>query len=239
MESIRVEARGPIGWLWLARPHRANAYTRAMLQGLWEGASSLSERCQVIVIAAEGASFCAGADRAEQAQAHPLDALHLYAQRVFEAIHRLPTPTIACLQGPAVGGGAELALACDFRLASPAARIWFPETSLGLVPAAGGVTRLTRLLGGARARELILLGRELGAEEALASGLVSAVVPALESAASEMANTLVRRDFAAIRLARELIDLAEGPAPLTGERAVEAMLYQKRGKTQEGGPGSV
>jgi enoyl-CoA hydratase len=220
---------GPIGLVELHRPERAHAYDQDHLALLEAGFSALAERCRVVLVASTGArAFCAGADQKEMVQANPLSALDLRSQAVFNQIARSPALTIAVVQGPAVGGGFELALACDFRVGGPGARFRLPETSLGILPAAGGTTRLSRLLGPSIARQVILAGRELSAEEALRLGLLTEISQEPREAALALARLLAARDPVALRLARDIIDLAEDPRSFDAERRAQALLYTRR-----------
>jgi enoyl-CoA hydratase len=222
---VHTETVGRIGRLTLDRPGKANAYDRAHLDALLDAARALAERCPVLIVQAAGASFCGGADLDELGAASPLDALELRSQRVFTAFARLPCVSIAAIQGPAVAGGFELALACDLRVAGPAARFWLPETRLGIVPSAGGTTRLTRLAGPSRAKEVILGGRELDVETAFDWGLVHRVAPDPQAEALLWAEQVAGHDPAALRLAKELIDASESDGALARERQAEAVLY--------------
>lgn len=218
-----------IGVLCLCRPARANAYTPAMLQGLLQGLAALEPEARALVIESEGeGAFCAGADRAGLAAASPLDALSLLSQRVFSAIADCALPVVAAVQGPAVAGGCELALAADLRVAGPAARFALPETALGLLPAAGGTQRLARLVGGAAARELILFGGQLSAERALSLGLVAELHADPRARARAWAAQAAARDPVALRLAKGLLRDPLEHAGLAAERTAEALLYALR-----------
>lgn len=162
----------------LNRPTRANAYTDAMLVRL---AGLLDELAQLndvgaLVITGAGTHFCAGADLDEIRNRKSRDAFSIPAMALFDKVEAFPRPVVAAINGAAMAGGLEFALACDLRIASPQARFALPETALGIIPAAGGTWRLPRVVGPALAREIILFGRNLDAPEALACGLVSEVV---------------------------------------------------------------
>ncbi len=224
---IRTESRGDVGLLWLDRPDRAHAYDRAHLDALLDGVTTLAASHRAIVVASTGErAFCGGADL--DAMGGPLDALELRSQRVFTALARLPVVTIAAVQGAAVAGGFELALACDLRVAGPAARFWLPETKLGILPSAGGTTRLTRLVGPGRAKEVILGGRVLDAEAALAWGVVHRVAADPRAEAVAWAQDVAGRDPVALAMAKELIDAGESDGALARERQAEAVLYALR-----------
>jgi enoyl-CoA hydratase/carnithine racemase len=230
--TARLERDGPIAVLVLDRPGRANAYDRAMLEalerGLDDALADTDMRALVIEAAGEGA-FCGGADLAQMKQAEPADALDLYSQAVFDRIARAPLVSVAAVHGAAVAGGFELALACDLRVASPTARFSLPETALGLIPSAGGCTRLTRLVGPSRAKQLILAGLDLDARTAMDWGLLAGLVPEPRQEARALARRIAQRDPVALRLAKQVIDHADDRASLEAERVAEALLYARKG----------
>lgn len=227
--AVHTETTGDVGHLVLDRPERAHAYDRALLDALLDGARALAARCAVIVISSTGErAFCAGADLDAMKEASPLDALDLRSQRVFTAIARLPVVTIAAIQGAAVAGGFELALACDLRVAGPRARFWLPETRLGIIPSAGGTTRLSRLVGPSRAKEVIMGGRELDAAAAHAWGLVHRLADDPRAEALAWAQQVAGRDRVALALAKEHIDADESDGALARERVAEAILYARK-----------
>ena len=157
------------------------------------------------------------------------DALNLKSSRIFAAIASYPKVTVAAINGAAVAGGLELALACDIRISSEQARFFFPETKLGLIPAAGGTHRLSQVVGIGRAKELILGGRVWLAEDALRFGLVSEVVrpDALLACAQQWGERIGQRDPLALQLAKRAIDFRTSYNLESGVEAVtEALLYQ-------------
>lgn len=224
---LHIHSQDGVTVLTLDRPERAHAYNRALLDALDAALSALAD--PVVVITSAGPAFCGGADLEEMAQADPLDALDMRSQAVFERLARAGAVSIAAVGGAAVAGGFELALACDLRVGGPEARFWLPETGLGLIPSAGGCTRLPRLVGGARARELVLTGRVLEAEEALAWGLLSRLHADPRGEALRWAQQLRRRDPVALRLAKQALDsAAPNQGSLDSERVAEALLYLRR-----------
>jgi enoyl-CoA hydratase len=229
--SILVDIRQEIGLLTLDRPSKAHAYDRQHLLDLKAGLARLEESVSVVVISATGSrAFCGGADLSEVQRADPLDALDLLSQRVFNAIAASPLVTIAAVHGAAVAGGCELTLACDLRVVGPAARFSLPETAMGLIPSAGGCTRLTRLVGPGRAKEVILGGATVDAPTAVAWGLAGRMVEDPRAEALTMAAHIAKRDPVALRLAKQIIDHDEDPRSLIAERVAEALLYaRKRG----------
>lgn len=226
---IRKEIDGPVGRLILDRPRRAHAYDQQHLDGILDTLCDLEARCRVVVVSSTGdRAFCGGADLTEVKAVDPLSALDLKSQRVFSRLAASRCVTVAAVQGPAVGGGCELALACDIRVVGPRAAFRLPETSLGLLPAAGGTTRLTRLLGAARAKQVILLGDTISAQQALDWGLAARLSDDPLSEALAVAAQLAGRDPVALRLAKQLIDADESAAGLMAERIAEALLYTRR-----------
>ena len=179
---LKVERRGAALVLTLHRPDRANALSRELIHALGDAARAAAGDPEVRAVVITGAGekvFCAGADLKER-QALTKDqvreVVQLYRSE-FGAIDRCPKPVVAALNGLALGGGLELALMCDLRVAAPHVQIGLPETSLAIIPGAGGTQKLPRVVGEARAKEMILLSRRLGAEEAFSWGLVNRVSP--------------------------------------------------------------
>lgn len=227
--SVRISRSGRVGQLVLDRPDRAHAYDHAMLDALLAGATELAASCTVLVVSSIGQrAFCGGADLRAMPAATPLDALDLRSQRVFTALSRLPPVSIAAVQGPAVAGGCELALACDLRVVGPRASFSLPETRLGILPSAGGTTRLARLVGVSRAKALILGGDQLDAPTALASGLANRLADDPLAEALAWAEAICLRDPAALQLAKATLDAEESAASLARERTAEAILYSRR-----------
>jgi enoyl-CoA hydratase/carnithine racemase len=181
--TIRVERRGSAGVVTIDRPDQRNALARQTVLDLGRVGRELGADGSVRLVVLTGSgdkAFCAGADLKERATMTDdavREMLALYRSELAW-LDRSPFPVVAALNGAALGGGLELALACDLRIAAPHAVVGLPETSLGILPAAGGTQRLPRLVGYSKALELVLLGTRLGAEEALAIGLVNRVAKA-------------------------------------------------------------
>jgi enoyl-CoA hydratase/carnithine racemase len=182
MSEILVERRGTTAWVTLNRPDVRNALSRAVNLRLAELADELGHDDSVRAIVITGAgdkAFCAGADLKER-KGIPAAETGPYISAIAGAINGwgdVRKPTIALMNGSAYGGGLELAMACDFRVLVEGAEVGLTEVRLGIMPGAGGTVRLPRLVGEARAKEMILLGRKIPAARALAYGLVNAVVP--------------------------------------------------------------
>jgi methylglutaconyl-CoA hydratase len=179
---VRLERRGPVGVLIIDRADRRNALSRDTLFALGRLGRELvaDEAVRAIVVTGSGdKAFCAGADLKERQGMSTDDVraqVGLYRSELG-VLDTSPKPVVAALNGVAFGGGLELALICDLRVAAPHAELGLPETTLGIIPGAGGTQRLPRVVGEARAKEMILLGRRLTASEALAWGLVNRVSP--------------------------------------------------------------
>lgn len=225
--AVHVEREGGIGVLRIDRPERAHAYDAAQLHALEAGILALVD-CAVVVVESTGdRAFCGGADLKAMAHVEPLAALDLLSQRVFTRLARFPGVVIAAVQGAAVGGGCELTLACDLRVAGPNARFSLPETRLGILPAAGGTTRLPRLVGVSRAKEIILGGREVDANTALSWGLVHRLVADPRAEARVWGAELLGRNREAQAFVKQLLDADESTAALARERTVQTILYAR------------
>ncbi len=166
----------------------------------------------VVVSGAGGRAFCAGSDIGEFESLHgrAAEGKLLLEKLVYRQLAQLPVPTIAAIEGHALGGGLELALCCDFRIATTRSKLGMPELKLGVTPGSGGTQRLPRIVGPARAKEIILLGDPMDAATALSIGLLTRVVDPgrAVAAAREMANTLAERGPVAVRVAKKLLDAA-------------------------------
>lgn len=224
-QFIRIAQHENSATITLNRPQKAHAYTQEMLRSLLEGLQRLSSTTRVLVIQSTGhRAFCAGADLNELQNAPPLSALSLLSQRVFDSIAQAPFVSIAAIHGPAIAGGFELALACDLRVAGPKASFALPEVSLGLIPSAGGSTRLPKLIGPSRAKAVILGQENISAQKALDWGLVNRLTDAPQESAQAWASQIAQYDPDALRMAKQVID---SPS-LHQERVNEALLYAKR-----------
>ena len=182
------------------------------------------ESVRFVVVTGAGGAFTAGGDIASFLEAEPEELSRLHWN--VAAPERCPKPVIAKLQGYAFGVGLELALACDFRIAAEDVELALPEVKLGMIPGSGGTQRLVRLIGLARAKDAIMRGRRIGAEEALALGLVTRVVPAgeLDAAVDELVAELAELSPLALALAKRVLDLAE-ESPLHVGLHVEGLAY--------------
>jgi len=210
-DLVRLEVEAGIGTIRIDRPPM-NALNIEVQEGLRAAAAEASERRDVSAVIVYGGEkvFAAGADIKEMAAMSYTDMVERSGalQSAFTAVARIPKPTVAAVTGYALGGGCELALACDFRVAGDNARLGQPEILLGLIPGAGGTQRLARLVGPARAKELIFSGRFVAADEALRIGLVDEVVDAADvlAAARRRVESYVGGPAFALRAAKEAID---------------------------------
>jgi enoyl-CoA hydratase len=214
----------------LRRPQARNAINAAMVRELHEVCAVLEEQPRLLLIAGAGGTFAAGADIAELRDRGRDQALQGINSRLFDRIARLPLPTVAAVDGYALGGGAELAYACDIRLASPAAVFGNPEPGLGILAAAGACWRLRDLVGQSVAKQVLLGGRRLDAQEAHRFGLVAEVVAADEliERAHALLDRMARSGALALRLTKLVAD-SPGGHPLTDDLA-QAVLFESADK---------
>jgi len=252
-QLVRLEVEAGIGTIRLDRPPM-NALSVQVQEEIRAAAVEASERRDVAAVIVYGGEkvFAAGADIKEMQPMSYTDMVDRSAalQSSLTAVARIPKPTVAAITGYALGGGCELALACDFRIAGEGAKLGQPEILLGIIPGAGGTQRLARLVGSARAKEIIFSGRFVAADEALSIGLVDKVVPPAEvhEAAKAWMATFVSGPAYALRAAKEAIDRGLETDLDTGleiERMLFAGLFATRdreiGMTSfvESGPGKA
>jgi enoyl-CoA hydratase/carnithine racemase len=185
-----------------------NALSIAVLGALREAAKAIAFDTKAVVVAGGDKAFAAGADISEFGDQDAARKIAAAFRDAFDAVAAIPRPVIAAIHGYALGGGLELACACDFRIAGETARMGQPEILLGIIPGAGGTQRLTRLVGPARAKDLIFSGRQVRADEAHAIGLVDRVAAPteLEHAALHWADELAKGAVVAMGLAKKVID---------------------------------
>jgi len=213
-ETITVEKRGPVALLTINRPDKLNALNAKVHS---EGVAALDELrhdedVRVLVITGAGEkSFVAGADIGEFKDHTPVTQRDLFNEKtLFNSIDTFPKPVIAMVNGFCLGGGNELALACDLRVCSENAKFSQPEINLGIIPGGGGTQRLTRLVGEGRAMEMILTGDMIDAETAHKFGLVNHVYPApeLEAKTMELAGKIADKAPIALQLIKEAVKFA-------------------------------
>jgi len=229
---LAVDAEGHTATLTLNRPEALNAISRQLAVELQATCDALSGRDDIRAVIVSGAgerAFCAGADLKERRLLAPAErAEHTAAiEAAAEALAGLPMPTIAAVRGFALAGGAELAIACDLRVAAADAVLGFPEVRVGIFPGAGGALRLPRLIGGGAARDLLFTGRQVAAEEAFRLGLVDRLAPAesvLRSAA-ELAAAIAANAPLAVRAVKRALEVqaSHGTPFDDARRAVNAL----------------
>jgi enoyl-CoA hydratase len=210
-ESIIVEIKDSVGLIKMNRPQAMNALNSQTLGELKEALSQLKDddAVRVIIITGEGKAFVAGADIAEMKDMtkEQAEEFSRTGQKVFNKIAKIKKPVIAAVNGFALGGGCELAMACDIRVASDKAKMGQPEVNLGVIPGFAGTQRLSRLVGTAKAKELIFTADMVDAQTALSIGLVNQVVPAeqLMDVCMEMAKKIASKGPKAVKLAKKVI----------------------------------
>jgi enoyl-CoA hydratase/carnithine racemase len=226
---IELTRHGPVCVIALRREEKLNALSTELERALGNALEEIGDARALVITGGERA-FSAGADVTELARS-PSETMAYYRDTgaVYERVAALPLPTVSAISGYCLGGGLELALATDFRIADESAIFGFPEVGLGILPSSGGTLRLTRLLGAARAKELILLRERIDASAALAAGLVTEVAPF--ERALELAAELAAKPPLALSVAKQAIDAAaESPreAALLIERLAYALLQTER-----------
>lgn len=247
--TVVLERREQVAVVRLQRPDRRNALDRPMWDALEQVLASLhGDPARAVVLTGEGQAFCAGHDVTPE---NPLTAAMMGGAMsgdpapvrqtlerlngILQRLERLPMPTIAAINGPAHGGGVELALRCDFRVLDEGATLCMPETRLGLMPDLGGTTRLVRLAGRPVALDLILTGRDVRADEALSLGLVNRLAPAGHAldAALDLAALVAQNGPRAVRevkaAARAMEDLSAA-TDIEREAAVRCILSGEAGE---------
>ena len=210
-ENIRLEKDGAVATLFIDRPKALNALNSKTLQEMEAALGSIGTDVRVLIVTGGGEkAFVAGADIAEMAALSETQAQEFGAlgHRVMAMLEALPIPTIAAVNGFALGGGCELALACDFIYASEKAKLGLPEVGLGVIPGFGGTQRLTRAVGRARAKELIFTGDRIDAAKAKELGLVLEVLPAegLMAHCRSVAEKMLKNGPLAIAKAKRVIE---------------------------------
>jgi enoyl-CoA hydratase len=225
------------------RPEKRNALNIKTRQRLLEVLDAVRNDPKVRVVTVTGAgeeAFISGGDLNELKDLNALQILNYlenYSQKLYTAFERLPIPTLAVIKGYCLGGGCELAMACDLRIATPRARLGLPELKHGVIPAGGGTQRLVRIVGLGRAKELILTGRIIDAREAEEIGLVTRVVPKnrIRKYVDDLALTIASLGPVAVRMAKAALNDAVQGSLDTGmriEALSEAVCYSTRDKTE-------
>ena len=237
-DCVTLEMRGDVALITLNAPEKRNAIDLAMVNAMHAILDELEQRRDLAAVVLTGAgdkAFAAGADIAQLKERDAGDAMAAINSRLFTRIEEFPMPVIAALKGFALGGGCELAIACDIRVAGKSAKMGQPEVKLGIIPGAGGTYRLARIVGNGWARELVFTGRILGAEECLLLGLVNRVVDDAEvlDAAMEIAEEIAGNGRTAVRLAKASMNAILRPgqaAAMTTESAAQAVCFDSEDK---------
>lgn len=211
-ETIQLEVSEAIATLTFSRPDVLNALNPTMIREFRKAIEDVEKNSEVRVLLLTGAgkAFVAGADIRILQELGPLSAKHFAqaGQDALFALESMAIPVIACINGFALGGGCEIAMACDFICASKEARLGQPEINLGIIPGFGGTQRLARLVGKGRAKELCMTGRMITAEEAFAMGLVTRIFPGdiLLEETLKIARTIAGRSRVALRAVKQVVD---------------------------------
>ncbi|MDQ0866653.1 enoyl-CoA hydratase/isomerase family protein [Arthrobacter globiformis] len=229
--TLLVEEREDRVVVLLNRPDVRNAIDQQMVDELHAVCAELEQDPKVLIIAGTEGVFASGADIAQLRERRRDDALQGINSTIFVRIAKLPMPVIAALDGYCLGGGAELAYAADFRIGTPAVRIGNPETGLGILAAAGASWRLKELVGEPVAKEILLAGRVLKAEEALAVNLVTELHEAAElmDAAHRLADRIARQDPLAVRITKSVFHAPAEAHPLIDQLA-QGILFESQAK---------
>ena len=229
-ETLLVDRDGAVAVLTVNRPEKRNALSAQVRAELIAALDALRGDASVRVLVMTGAgekAFVAGADIAEFAQRTPLEQrAAMTGRRVFDEVAAYPKPVIAMINGFCLGGGCELALACDLRVAADTARLGQPEINLGIIPGGGGTQRLPRVVGTGQAMRLVLTGEIIDAAEALRIGLVDLVHPAAElrERTLEMARAMAAKSPVALQAAKSAVRAA-GEMPLSAGLQYETELF--------------
>ncbi len=221
LRSVRVEHEGAVAWVLLDRPEALNSLNSDVLGQLEAAFTELESHpgVRVVVLAGSSPVFAAGADIAEMEKKTPAEGVEFgfLGQRVAERVERFPAPVIALVEGYALGGGLELALAADFIIAAAGATLGLPEVTVGIHPGMGGATRLSRLVGPARAKLLIYTGVPVSAEEAFRLGFVERILPAgtAREETQALAELIASRAPLGVRWVKQVIDRGQDAALAT------------------------
>jgi enoyl-CoA hydratase/carnithine racemase len=234
---VDVRREGAAAVIALSRERKLNALSSALERALGDALDRPDVRGSACVVITGGPrAFSAGADVGELRDLDPAAILAYYRATggVYERVARLPQPTISAIAGYCLGGGFELALATDFRVAETTASFGLPEVGIGILPSSGGTHRLTRLIGTARTKELVLLGDRFGADEAHRLGLVTEVVAEGESLprALALAERIAALPPLAVSVAKQVIDALPGASDEAG-LALERLAYGMLAQTPE------
>lgn len=231
-DTLRVDETAEQVTVTLNRPDKLNAIDQSMVDELHAVCAKLETDPKLLLLTggADGV-FAAGADIGQLRDRTSVDALRAINSGIFDRIRRLPMPSVAAVDGPALGGGAELSYACDIRVCTDRAFFGQPEVRLGILAGAGATYRLPQLVGESLAKEMLFTGRRVSAEEALAARLVSRVVSPeqLLATAQELLDDMAKASALALRLTKLAVDAPAGAHPQV-ELAAQALLFDDSDK---------
>jgi enoyl-CoA hydratase/carnithine racemase len=229
-ELVHARTEGRVGIVTIARPERRNALNLQVKQEIVEHLQAFANDVQIsaVVLTGEGGYFVAGTDIAEMAQMRPIDHVRLETDRVFHVVRQCPNPVIAAVEGYALGGGCELALACDIIVAADDAQFGQPEIRVGIMPGAGGTQRLLRTAGRYKGALWCLTGQMIPAREAHAANVVSELVPKGQALTRciEIGEAIAAMPPLAVQAIREAMRLG-ADVPLETGLALERRLFER------------
>ncbi len=234
---VKTEIKERLAVVTINRPEAMNALSKALVGELHAAFDRLKEDTEVgcVILTGEAGNFAAGADIAELRERKALESLAAINSALFRKVEEHPVPVIAAIEGYCLGGGCELALACDMRVAGRSAKFGQPEVGLGIIPAAGGTQRLPRIIGLGRAKEWVLTGWQFDAEESYRVGLVNWLTDdgkALEQA-RELARRVLKQGPLAVRVAKIALNASARTGLDTGltiESVGQSMLFESQDK---------
>ena len=226
-ETLNVEVEGTVGIITLSRPKALNAINTKMVEELGQALDAWKDSAlTAVVLTGEGKAFAAGADISQMSSftATQAQQFALSGQRTLRKLEHFPSPTIAAVNGFALGGGCELAMCCDIILASPKAKFGQPEVNLGVIPGFGGTQRLVRRVGRQAALELMMTGRIVRSDEAVSLGIALRIEEEVVEGAKALASEIAKKGPVAVRLVKEVVDTTDR-LDMDAGLAVEASAF--------------
>ncbi|EZQ04864.1 MULTISPECIES: enoyl-CoA hydratase/isomerase family protein [Acidianus] len=238
MQFVLTKKEGNLAWIILNKAEKLNALDSKLIEEIWESVEQYEEdsETRVLIFTGSGKAFSAGADITEFTKLSPIDAWK-FAKKgrgLMDKIENLSKPTIAMINGYALGGGLELALSCDLRVAAIEAQLGLPEINLGIYPGFGGTQRLTRLVGKSKALEIMMTGDRITASDAEKMGLVNKVVPlsSLEEETRNLALKLAEKSPVILALLKEVV-LRGNDSPILSGLSMESLGWSTAFSTQD------
>ena len=211
-ETLKAEIEGTVGVITLSRPKALNAINTKMVEELGQALDEWKDSAlTAVVLTGEGKAFAAGADISQMSNftATQAQQFALSGQRTLRKLEHFPAPTIAAVNGFALGGGCELAMCCDIILAGPKAKFGQPEVNLGVIPGFGGTQRLVRRVGRQAALELMMTGRIVRSDEAVSLGIALRIEEEVVEGAKTLASEIAKKGPVAVRLVKEVVDTTD------------------------------